>query len=181
MNRLLLVLWLTVVWVLLWGGLTLANVAAGAGIATVLVLVFPLGYDRGCGVHPLAVLRFGLFFAWALLVATWSVVAALLRPRLALEQGIVAVPMRATSPVVIAFVANSISLTPGTLTVDVRPRTYGIDAGPDDTEPPVLYVHCLVVGDPDQVRADAHHVEDLAVRAFGTRHDREALTREATR
>jgi multicomponent Na+:H+ antiporter subunit E len=181
MNRLLIVLWLTFVWVLLWGGLTLGNVLAGAGIATVLVLLFPLGPDRGGGVHPVAVLRFGLFFAWALVVATWTVVVTLLRPRLALEQGIVAVPMRATSPVVVAFVANSISLTPGTLTVDVRPRTYGIDAGPDDTEAPVLYVHCLVVGDPDTVRADARHVEELAVRAFGTVHDRAALEQEATR
>lgn len=181
MNRVLIVLWLTFVWVLLWGGLTLGNVLAGAGIATVLVLLFPLGPDRGGGVHPVAVLRFGLFFAWALVVATWTVVVTLLRPRLALEQGIVAVPMRATSPVVVAFVANSISLTPGTLTVDVRPRTYGIDAGPDDTEAPVLYVHCLVVGDPDTVRADARHVEELAVRAFGTAHDRAALEQEASR
>jgi multicomponent Na+:H+ antiporter subunit E len=181
MNRLLIILWLTFVWVLLWGGLTLGNVLAGVAIATVLVLLFPLGPDRGGGVHPLAVLRFGLFFAWALVVATWTVVVTLLRPRLALEQGIVAVPMRATSPVVVAFVANSISLTPGTLTVDVRPRTYGIDAGPDDTEAPVLYVHCLVVGDPETVRADARHVEELAVRAFGTVRDRAALEQEASR
>lgn len=181
MNRVLIVLWLTFVWVLLWGGVTLGNVLAGAGIASLLVLLFPLGPDRGGGVHPLAVLRFGLFFAWALVVATWTVVVTLLRPRLALEQGIVAVPMRATSPVVVAFVANSISLTPGTLTVDVRPRTYGIDAGPDDTEAPTLYVHCLVVGDPDTVRADARHVEELAVRAFGTVRDREAIAQEASR
>jgi multicomponent Na+:H+ antiporter subunit E len=108
-------------------------------------------------------------------VATFTVAVTLLRPRLELEQGIVAIPLRANSPVVVAFVANSISLTPGTLTVDIRPRTYGIDAGPEDTTAPVLYVHCLQTGDPDEVRADAWHVEELAVRAFGTPTDRAAI------
>ena len=40
------------------------------------------------------------------------------------------------------LVANSITLTPGTLTVEVQ------------DEPPVLYVHCLGLDDPDQVRRD---------------------------
>src|SRR5690606_32738085 len=98
-----------------------------------------------------------------------------------LEEAIVAVPLRAVSPVVVSFVANSITLTPGTMTVDIRPRRYGTDdadggsGGGDPAEPPVLFVHCLVTGDPDVVRAEARRFEELAVAAFGTPEDRRSL------
>lgn len=186
MSRVLLVLWLTLVWVLLWGGATVGNVVAGLVLGTLLVLLVRPGPDRRTGLHPVAVLRYGLHFAWALVAATASVATTILRPRLQLEEGIVGIPLRATSPVVVAFVANSITLTPGTLTVDIRPRRYGID---DETggaaatptapgryeEPPTIYVHCLVTGDPDRVRADARRFEELAVAAFGSPEDRAAV------
>ena len=91
-----------------------------------------------------------------------------------LEQGIVAVPLRTSSPVVTSFIANSISLTPGTLTVDVRPRRFGIDEG-HHQQPPTLYVHTLIVGDPEHVRREARRLEELAVAAFGTPVDRAAV------
>jgi len=172
------------VWVLLWGSPSVGNVAAGLVLGTVLVVLVAPGPDRRAGLHPLAVVRYGVHFAWALTVATASVVRTVLSPRMRLAEAIVAVPMRAVSPVVVAFVANSITLTPGTLTVDVRPRHYAVDdpdglgAGDVDAapiEPPVLYVHCLVLGDPEQVRADARAFEARAVAAFGTPEDRRAV------
>lgn len=175
MSRVLLVLWLSVVWVLLWGEVTVGNVVAGLVLGALLVLTVPPGPDRRAGLHPVAVLRYGLHFAWALLAATASVAVTVLRPRLRLEEGIVGIPLRATSPVVVAFVANSITLTPGTLTVDIRPRRYGIDGAVRTGGPPTLYVHCLVTGDPDRVRADARRFEQLAVAAFGSPEDRAAV------
>jgi multicomponent Na+:H+ antiporter subunit E len=181
MNRFLLGVWLTFVWVLLWGTPSPGNVLAGAVLAVLLVLVIPVGPDRGGGVRPLAVLHFGLYFAWALVVATATVAATILRPRLRLEQGIVAVPLRAVSPLVVAFVSNATTLTPGTLTVDIRPRHYGVTEedplGPGSpTEvTPVIYVHCLQTGDPDEIRAGIHRVEQLAVEAFGSAEDRRAI------
>lgn len=183
--RLLMTAWLTFVWVLLWGGLTLGNVAAGLLFGIVLTTVFPLGPDRRTGVHPVALLRFGVHFAVALVQSTLSVALSVLRPPSRLEEGIVGVPLHVRSPVVVSFVANAISLTPGTLTVDIRPSSYGIasieqdrSAGPGapaDAGTPTLFVHCLVVGDPDAVRADAWQLERLAVAAFGTDEDRAAL------
>jgi len=184
-TRAFLVAWLTLVWVLLWGEPSLGNVLAGLLLATLLVVCFPPGPDRDGGVHPLAVLRFGVWFAKALVVSTASVAMAVLRPRLRLEEGIVAVPLRATSPIVVTFVANAISLTPGTLTVDIRPRSFG-SVGRDPStgslpvvdgvvQGPVLYVHCLTTGDPDQVRADGLELEEYAVAAFGTAEDRLAV------
>jgi hypothetical protein len=54
------------------------------------------------------------------------------------------------------MVANSISLTPGTLTIDV-----GEDAK-------VLYVHVLHLRGVEQVRRDVHRLELLAIKAFGS-------------
>ena len=177
-SSVLLVVWLTLVWMLLWGSAAPGTAVAGLVLSSLLVLLVRPHDDRGGGVHPLAVLRYGLHFGWALVAATVSVAATILRPRMRLAEGIVAVPMRASSPVVVAFVANSISLTPGTLTVDIRPRTFGLDERPEGERPlplPVLYVHCLVVGDPEAVRADARRFEELAVAAFGSAADRRAL------
>lgn len=178
MSRALLVVWLVAVWVLLWGSASPANLLSGVAVALVLVAVFPPGPDRGAGIHPVAVLRFGLHFARELVTATASVAVTVLRPRMELEQGIVAIPLRASSPIVVSFIANSISLTPGTLTVDVRPRSFGIEDGHHD-EAPTLYVHTLIVGDPEDVRRDARRLEELAVAAFGTPTDRAAVLGEA--
>lgn len=174
-STVLLVLWLTLVWALLWGSAAPGTIVGGLVLATAVVLVVRPQDDRGGGVHPIAVLRYGVHFAWALVAATASVAATVLRPRMRLAEGIVAVPMRARSPVVVTFVANSITLTPGTLTVDIRPRAYGIDEVAAEPEPPVLYVHCLVLGDPEDVRADARRFEELAVAAFGSPEDRRAV------
>lgn len=182
MTRALLVAWLTVVWVLLWGSPTPANVGAGLVLGTIVVVLFPPAHDRGGGVHPWAVLSFGLWFAKALVVANLSVAAQILRPRMALAEGIVAVPLRTSSPIIATFVANSITLTPGTLTVEIRPSEFGVtehDEGREPTGAPVLFVHCLVVGDPEQVRAEGLELEERVVRAFGTAEDRAAIQQPA--
>lgn len=180
-SRALVVLWLTFVWVMLWGEVSVGNVVGGAVLGVLIVTAFPTGPDHGRGIRPLAVVGFGLWFAKELVVANLTVAAQVLRPRLALQQGIVAVPLRTSSPLVTTFVANSISLTPGTLTVEIRPAEFGVeehDAGTEPTTPPVLYVHCLVTGDPDDVRAAGRDLEERVVRAFGTAADLAAIQEE---
>lgn len=177
MTRALLVAWLTLVWVLLWGEPSVGNLVAGVVLAVLVVAAFPPADERGVGAHPLAVLSFGWWFAKALVVANLSVAKEVLRPRLALSEGIVAVPLRSRSPIVATFVANAITLTPGTMTVDIRPGEFGADLDGDGelTGPPVLFVHCLVTGDPADVRAEGLDLEERVVRAFGTAADREAV------
>jgi len=177
-SRVLVVAWLTLVWVLLWGEASIGNIVAGCALGVLVLAVFPIGAEHGRGVHPLAVLSFGWWFARALVVANLSVAREVLRPRLRLSQAIVAVPLRTSSPIVAAFVANAITLTPGTLTVDVRPVEFGVQEHHEGTQPPtppVLFVHCLVTHDPDAVRADGLELEERVVRAFGTPADRVAV------
>ncbi|MEM1138235.1 MAG: Na+/H+ antiporter subunit E [Pseudomonadota bacterium] len=66
-------------------------------------------------------------------IVAWEVV----RPRLQFEPGIVAVPLTVDRDLEIMMLANLISLTPGTLSVDVS------------TDRSTLYVHALHIGDAD--------------------------------
>lgn len=163
-----LVLWLTAVWVGLWGSVTAANVLGGLVVAVVLVAALPLTDvpDRAV-VRPLAVLRLLGFFAVDLVRASGKVVLAVLRPRVELRQAVVAVQVRGASDHLLTLLANAISLTPGTLTLEVdRPRS-------------TLYVHLLDIGPGEdaveRARASVLHLERLAILAVGSVACRRAL------
>jgi len=163
-----LVLWLTAVWVGLWGTVTPANVLGGLVVAAVLVGTLPLNEVESQGiVRPLGVLRFLAFFAKDLVRASVQVAVLVVRPRRRLRQAVVAVDVRGESDRLLTLLANAISLTPGTLTLEVdRPRS-------------ILYVHALDVGEGphgvERLRADILRVERLAVLAVGSDQARREL------
>jgi multicomponent Na+:H+ antiporter subunit E len=166
-----LVLWLTLVWVGLWGSATPANVLGGLAVALVLVLGLPLQEvpERG-QVKVLALLRFVGYFAVDLVRASIQVALLVVLPRRSLRQAVVAVPVRGASDRLLTLLANAISLTPGTLTLEVdRPRS-------------TLYVHVLNVGAGpgaiDRVRADILRLERLAILALGSEACRVALAED---
>lgn len=160
LNRLLRVVVLAAIWVALWGEVSAANVVWGLVVAVVVILGFPsLDGENGNGIRPVAAVVLVARFVVMLVRSTWSVVVAVLRPKLALEQAIVAVPLRTDDPVIVTMVANGISLTPGTLTVDLGPD-------PVPGEGRVLYVHALALSSQEEVVAGAHELEDLALAAF---------------
>lgn len=149
--------WLMVLWLLLWGDVSTANIVSGAGVA--LAVLGVAGARRSGQVHvrPLPLLRFLAHFLVQLVVATAVVARSVLAGRRRVRTAIVAVPLRGGSDAVATLVADTISLTPGTLTVEV------------DEDPLTLYVHVLHLNDLDKVRRDVRRIEVLAVRAFGTR------------
>ena len=186
---------LLAVWVALWGEPSVGNVLTGVAAILVINLVFPTGPDvvaaEDEGVARLGpAVRFLVIFAWALIVANVQVVVAVVRPRLRIAEGVVAVPLISRSPIIATMVANAISLTPGTLTVEIggggagRPggsagrATPGAEVG--DEPAVVLYVHALTLDDADAVRADGRRFEGLAVAAFGSATDRARLKAAAS-
>lgn len=154
-RRLPLLVVLLVTWVALWGDLTVANVVSGLAVGGLILARYPLDGPAGASVRPLAALHFlGVFtveLVKASAVLAWEVVT----PTNSINQGIVAVPVLGCSRGVVALVANAISLTPGTLTLEV------------DDDPVVLYVHVLHLRSVEDVRRDVLRFEALAIRAFG--------------
>ena len=121
MSRIGAALGLAAMWVALWGdagvGTVIAGLLAGAGI----VWLVPVpDSDRRMVIRPLAALRFLVTFLWQLLTSTWSVVQLVLSARAKDSYGVlIEVQLAPASYPVRTLVAHSISLTPGTLTVDV--------------------------------------------------------------
>lgn len=151
-----LLVWLVVVWVALWEQVSPANVASGLVVALVVLTLFPLGDRDSSGrVRPVAAVRFLVYFAWKLVEASAIVAWEVVTPRNRINEGIVAIPIRGVSDAVITVVANAISLTPGTLTLEAR------------RSPAVLYVHVLHLREVEAVRRETLHLEALAIRAFG--------------
>jgi multicomponent Na+:H+ antiporter subunit E len=176
-------LWLSVVWVGLWGSVTAANVLGGVAVAVALLVLLPLPEDAGsvrvpssgsgpAQVQPLAVVRYLVFFAVELVKASLIVVWQVLRPGGELRQAVIAVDAIGASDLLLTVVANSVSLTPGTLTVEV------------DRERSVLYVHVLDVGGPEGVDDARRSIERLmraAVLAIGSQDNLDRLDAAARR
>ncbi|HSK97967.1 MAG TPA: Na+/H+ antiporter subunit E [Euzebyales bacterium] len=148
---------LVVMWIALWGRLSVANVASGALVALAVLLL-------ARGVRPRAVrhvravpaLRYLGTFLQQLVIANYQVALAVLRPART-APGIIAVHVPDTSDAVVTLVANSITLTPGTLTLETERR--------DDTV--ILYVHALDLSDVEAVRDDIRQLHRRALDAFG--------------
>ena len=150
------ILWSTVAWVFLWGDLTFANVLWGAVLGALTVVILPIQHrQHRLPVRPVAALRFLGVFAWELVKANAVVAWEIVTPGSRINQGIVAIPLRTHSPGLMTLIGNAVSLTPGTLTLETR------------LDPPTLYVHVLHLRDVEDVRADVHRFERLAMAAFG--------------
>ncbi len=155
--RLPVIAWLVVVWVALWEDLSPGNLLTGAALGSLLVTVFPLGARGVPGdFRLLPTARFAVYFLWKLIEASAVVSWEVVTPRNRINEGVVAVPIRGVSDSLTTLVANAISLTPGTLTLEVRQN------------PTVLYVHVLHLYDIEAVRREVQRLERLAIRAFGS-------------
>ena len=90
---------------------------------------------------PATAVGFLAFFVWELVVSSLRVAYDVLTPTLHMRPAIIAVPLEVESDLAITVLANFVSLTPGSLTLDVS------------SDRRTLYVHVMFVGsDVDAVR-----------------------------
>lgn len=94
---------------------------------------------------------FAFYVVWELVLANVKVARLVLTPRHRLRPGIVAVPLDLRSDVEITALANLITLTPGTLSLDVS------------HDRRVLYVHSIEVADPEAFRRETKQGFERAV------------------
>jgi len=96
-----------------------------------------------------------LLFIYELVLSSWKVAVMVMSPRMDLKPGIFAYPLRVDRDYEITMLANLITLTPGTLSVDVS----------EDRR--FLYVHAIDASDPDATRRDiAEGFERKIMEAF---------------
>ncbi len=166
-RRVIVVLWSIVVWCALWSDLSVANVLWGAVAGVVAMTLIPL-HDRQRTVtaSPLGVLAYAGYAAWALVKSSAVVAWEVVTPRNRINQGIVAVPLRTDSVPLATLIANTVSLTPGTLTLEIR------------HDPLTLYVHIMHLKSIEDVRAEIGVLEDYAMRAFPAMRSASATTEE---
>jgi multicomponent Na+:H+ antiporter subunit E len=147
---------LVVVWLLLQGELTVANVLGGVALGLFLAVLFPVNehvvHHR---LHPWAFAKFVGFVLYSLVLSSWEVIKVILRPtRTRLRSGIVRVRLQAESPLTTTIVANAVTLTPGTMTLTAR------------VDPAELHIHALGLDDLDDFRESVHDLERRTVAAL---------------
>jgi multicomponent Na+:H+ antiporter subunit E len=145
-TKLLFNLWLTllVIWVIANNSLSLDIVLTGAVLAALLALAFaPFSAAYECiRWSPRVLLNAALFFAVfieELVRANLNVLRLVLSPRIDIKPGIVEIQTTLKSPIGRLVLANAITLTPGTLVVDIRGDT--------------LFIHWINVSAQDPVSA----------------------------
>lgn len=162
-------LWLTTVWVLLWGTWSLGNVLNGLLLSAVVLLLLPLP-DVGFGgrVSPRGLLAFVGHFVADLILSSVQVAWQAVRPGEQDISSVVAVRLRSESELLMTMTAEALTLVPGSIVIelDARSRT--------------LYAHVLSAPDDASVEAFRRQVLDLearVVRAVGRAEDRALLLR----
>ena len=95
-----------------------------------------------------------LLFVRELLVANLDVAWRVLSPSMPIKPDVVEVPLRVQSDLAVTTIANSITLTPGTLTMDY------------DRDRNTLYVHGITGADKEAVLEPIRHWENYALRVF---------------
>ena len=165
-----LVVWLVLVWMLLWGSWSWANLLSGLLVALAVLVLLPLPHVvGGMRVRPAALLVFLGHFVVDLFVSGAEVAWQTLRPSGVRRTAIVQVQLRVDSDLLLTMVAEAISLVPGSLVLDL------------DREHRVMTLHLLPVRDRDDVerkRANVLVVEERLVRAFGSAGDVAALEQD---
>lgn len=113
------IVWLTVVWVLLWGELSVANVLTGAILGAALVGFLPMPkVGFGGRVWLPGVLVLLVRFAWDVIVASVHVAAYALRFGRQPHGAVIRVRLRSHSDLLLTLTAQFTSLVPGSIIVE---------------------------------------------------------------
>jgi len=151
---------LTVVWVLLWGDLSVANVLGGVAVGILVTVLLPLPpIDFHGRVRPASLLYLFVRFLADLTIATVHVAGLALNLRRVPRGAVVGVQLRNHSDLYLTITAELSTLTPGSLVVEAH-RLTGM-----------LYLHVLDIdayGGADKVRSDTLALEERVLRAFAS-------------
>ena len=151
---------LVLVWNLLWGTWSWANLISGTVVALAVTWLLPLPpVSGGARFHPVAVLRYLGHFVVDLATSSAQVAWEAIRPGGLRHGAIISVQLRTDSDLLLTMIAESLCLVPGSIVIDL------------DREERTFALHLLSVRDLAEVaeqRAGVLAVEERVVRAFGS-------------
>ncbi len=130
-------LFVAMVWILLKGEINLVNLVWGYILGAGILLLFPL-IPPG-KIYTKKILGFidlAIVFLVELLKANWAVFKLIVKGETSPPSGIIAYPLEVKSDWGITVLANLITLTPGTISVEVTP------------DRKTLFIHALEAEDP---------------------------------
>ncbi len=134
---------MAIVWAAVTGSATLLNLIFGFVLSTLtLGLIREQVNGTGYLTRSLRVASLAWLFFVELAKSAWKVALMVVSPKVDIKPGIFAYPLTVTRDFEITLLANLITLTPGTLSVDVS----------EDRK--TLYVHAIDCSDPEAARRD---------------------------
>ena len=135
---------ISMLWALLIGKVSVGSLSAGFILGYVaLILLYPDSARKSSYFRKtIQGMRFALFFMKELIVSSWRVAKDVITPIPHMRPGIIGIPLDAETDLEITMLANVISLTPGTLSLDVS----------EDRK--TLYIHAMYVINPDDLRRE---------------------------
>jgi multicomponent Na+:H+ antiporter subunit E len=132
---------IAIFYMVLIGGNTATDLVIGFVLGVLILLFVEPDYGRRVGRIPV----FVAIVLWQVLISAVTVAGYVLRPGTVFRQGVVAVPLDVTEPLEITVLASVITLTPGTISVNL---------GRDSQDRQVLFVHALMLDDPEGLAMD---------------------------
>ncbi|MEX0884552.1 MAG: Na+/H+ antiporter subunit E [Cyclobacteriaceae bacterium] len=132
-------LFLSFIWLAVTGNFTFENFVFGFLLGFILMWLIATNRREDKYFYRAPKLIYFIFyFIYELIKANLQVAYDVVTPRFYMKPGIIQIPLTAKSDLEITLLANLISLTPGTLSLDVS----------NDRE--VLYVHAMYVSDKNE-------------------------------
>lgn len=140
-------------WVAMGGHFDVLNLMVGFAFGFLVLFLLQRVIGRSSYFsRSIVLVRFIGFYLLEIVYANLRVALDVVTPTSRARPGIVAVPLDARTPAEITLLSNLITMTPGSLTIDVA----------DDRS--VIYVHSMFVEDPDELRREIK--EDLERRVL---------------
>ncbi|MGU3472782.1 Na+/H+ antiporter subunit E [Paenibacillus sp. D51F] len=139
-------------WMFLYNDLTFPRFLAGYGLGLLFIAVLNRFLKKEFYLRKvLAVIRLLGIFIRELFSSSFKVLYQIVKPRLDMRPGIVAIDTELRSSWELTLLACLICLTPGTLTLDVS----------DDNR--VLYIHAIDIGDAEQLKEQIRSTFEKAI------------------
>jgi multicomponent Na+:H+ antiporter subunit E len=140
-------------WAALQGELNVINLGSGFLVSTALIYIFRRMFFRPLYFKKTALgVTLALVFIRELIKSNIAVLRVVLSRRPLIRSGVIAVPTELTNDLALTALANMITLTPGTLTLDIsNDRRY-------------LFVHTLNLTDPEDVKREIRNAFEVYLR-----------------